>query len=84
MLPPQSSNFTLQDVTIQIGNALQQQEQDLTLQLQQLQSQPNASEQQLAIFQANLTTWSSLLNMESSIIKTYGDTMKQIVTNMGA
>jgi hypothetical protein len=84
MLPPQSSNFTLQDVKIQIGNALQQQEQDLTLQLQQLQSQPNASEQQLAIFQANLTTWSSLLNMESSIIKTYGDTMKQIVTNMGA
>ena len=78
------SMFNLENVTNVLGSGVSQIEQQMEQQLSQLNSNPNPSPQALASFQAILQIWSSMINMESSIIKTYGDTMKQVVTNMGA
>lgn len=83
-LPMFASNFTLDSVTTQLGNALQPEEMNLNAELQQLQSNPNPSQQDLVIFQATMQIWTNLIQMESSIVKVYGDTMKQVVTNMGS
>jgi hypothetical protein len=52
--------------------------------LDSLQNNPNPSQQDLIIFQANMQLWSNMISMESSITKVYGDTMKQVVNNMGS
>jgi type III secretion apparatus needle protein len=79
-----NSNFTLASITNQLGGALAQQEQQLNMQLTELQNSPNPSQQDLVVFQANLQLWTNLLQLESSIIKIYGDTMKQVVNNAGS
>lgn len=78
------SNFTFETVTNTLGNSIGQMEQQMYAQLSELENNPNPSEQDMVIFQTNMQLWSNLINMESSIIKVYGDTMKQIVTNMGS
>lgn len=80
----QAASFNLNDVVTAIGPALSQQEQQLNMQLNQLQSNPSPDPASLAIFQANLSTWTNLVQMESSIVKDYGDTTKQVVTNIGS
>ncbi len=80
--PP--SSFTFETVTDTLGNSIGQIEQQLYAQLSELENNPNPSEQDIVVFQANMQLWSNLINMESSIIKVYGDTMKQVVTNMGS
>jgi type III secretion apparatus needle protein len=80
---PQSM-FNLENVTTAMGNGVQQLEQQLYSAMSQLQNNPNPSAGDLVIFQAQLLLWSNLIQMESSITKIYGDTMKQIVTNMGS
>jgi hypothetical protein len=78
------STFTLDSITNNLGGAIAQQENVLNEQLQQLQNDPNPSLQAMTIFQARLQMWANQLQLESSIIKIYGDTMKQIVTNAGS
>ncbi|MBP9742970.1 MAG: hypothetical protein KBD37_06405 [Burkholderiales bacterium] len=80
--PP--SNFSFETVTNTFGNSIGGMEQQMYSQLSDLENNPNPSEQDLEIFQANMSLWSNLINMESSIIKVYGDTMKNVVTNMGS
>jgi type III secretion apparatus needle protein len=79
-----NSNFTLGNITSMLGNALFGQEQAMYAQLAQLQSNPNPSQQQLVVFQANMQIWAAMIELESSIVKTFGDAMKQVVTNMGS
>ncbi|MDQ5921066.1 MAG: Type secretion needle MxiH, YscF, SsaG, EprI, PscF, EscF [Pseudomonadota bacterium] len=80
--PP--SNFTFETVTNTMGNSIGGMEEQMYSQLADLENNPNPSEQDLEVFQANMQIWSNLINMESSIIKVYGDTMKNVVTNMGS
>ena len=80
--PP--SNFTFESITDTLGSSIGQMEQQMYSQMSELENNPNPSEQDLVIFQTNMQLWSNLINMESSIIKVYGDTMKTIVTNMGS
>lgn len=78
-----ASNCTLTEITNSMGGAINQQESQITSTLSQIQNNPDVSPSQLVVFQANLQLWSNLIQMESSIVKVYGDTMKQVVNNMG-
>ncbi len=80
--PP--SNFTFESITDTVGNSIGQIEEQMYAQMAELENNPNPSEQDMIIFQTNMQLWSNLINMESSIIKVYGDTMKTVVTNMGS
>ncbi|MCE2705582.1 MAG: EscF/YscF/HrpA family type III secretion system needle major subunit [Proteobacteria bacterium] len=83
-LVSQTSMFNLDTVTSQMGSAVQSQEGQMAVTLNSLQNNPNPSQQDLIIFQANMQLWSNMISMESSITKVYGDTMKQVVNNMGS
>jgi hypothetical protein len=83
-LVSQTSMFNLDTVTSQMGSAVQSQEGQMAVTLDSLQNNPNPSQQDLIIFQANMQLWSNMISMESSITKVYGDTMKQVVNNMGS
>jgi type III secretion protein F len=77
--------LTFTGITQTMSNAISQQEAQLQTTLQQIQSDgSNLSQSQLVAFQARLQLWSSLIQMESSVVKVYGDTMKQVVSNMGS
>lgn len=79
------SSFDLVNVVGSMNGGISQQENTLNGQLQQISQNPAAvSPAQLAVFQANLQVWATVVQMESSIIKTYGDVSKQIVSNMGS
>lgn len=78
------SAFTMETVGQACGDGIAQLEQSLSASLTQIQNNPNPSMSQLATFQANLQLWSGMIQMESSIVKNYGDTMKQVVSNMGS
>ena len=83
-LVSQTSMFNLDTLTSQMGSAVQSQEGQMAVTLDSLQNNPNPSQQDLIIFQANMQLWSNMISMESSITKVYGDTMKQVVNNMGS
>ena len=77
--------LTFTSLTGSMSNAISQQESQLQTTLQQIQADgSNVSQGTLVAFQARLQLWSSLIQMESSIVKVYGDTMKQVVSNMGS
>lgn len=78
------SAFTLNNVVNDMSSSTNQLEGQMNGMLEQIQNNPNPSQGQLLQFQAVLQIWTSLINMESSIIKVYGDTMKQVVSNMGS
>lgn len=78
------SQFNLNNVTNMIGGGLSGVENSMMQMLQQIQSEPNPSMTDLLAFQMNLQVYSSMIQLDSSIIKIYGDTMKQIVVNTGS
>lgn len=83
-IPMSNSQLSFTDVTQTMGGAISIQENQIMQTLQTIQNNPDIPTAQLAVFQANLQLWSNMIQMESSIIKVYGDTMKQVVTNMGS
>ena len=73
----------LTDISSTMTNAIAQQSSNIMGQLQQIQSDgANVSPAQLVQMQAYIQLWSSLIELESSIVKVYSDTMKQVVTNI--
>ena len=81
---PMTNNFTMFDVTSEMSVPIGNMEQQMNQALQALQNNPAPTTTQLATFQAQQAIWSSIVQMESSITKVMGDTMKQVVTNMGS
>lgn len=80
----QPSNFTMDNITQSLASSIGQMEQQLTAELTEISENPYPSEQDLIIFEANLDTWSIISGLETSIIKSYTETEKNIVTNIGS
>jgi type III secretion apparatus needle protein len=84
MLFTTPTSFTLDNINTYMGAGLQQLDQQLTQAMQQIANNPSPSPKDLAIFQAQMQMYTNLIQMESSIFKVYGDTTRQIVTNMSS
>lgn len=83
MLYAPGSVFTLDTMNQQISTSIQGLENQLNQTLNYISANPaGVSQAQLVVFQANIQLWSNMIQLESSAIKVYGDTMKQTVTNM--
>lgn len=67
-----------------IGSGINQLDSQISQALGDLASNPNPSPAQLVQLQYQVQLWSNLIQMESSINKVFGDTEKQVVTNMGS
>jgi len=77
--------LNLTDVSGTMTNAIAQQSSNIMSQLNSIQSDgANVSPAQLVQMQAYVQLWSSMIELESSIVKVYSDTMKQVVTNMSS
>ena len=83
-MSPIASGFTLGGINGQMGNGISQLESQLQQSLTDLQNNPQPSMQQLTEFQMQMSLWTNMVQMESSITKVYGDTMKQVVMNIGS
>ena len=79
-----SSNFNFSNVIGTLGSGLAPIENSMMSTMQQIQSNPNPSPQQLVVFQAQLQLYNTVITMESSVSKEMGDTMKSVVTNMNS
>ncbi len=79
-----SAGMDMNSVNQEMGSGIQQLESQLAQQMNEIGQTTNPSESQLAVFQGNVQLWTNLINMESSIFKVVGDTMKTIVTNMSS
>ncbi|MFN7095788.1 MAG: EscF/YscF/HrpA family type III secretion system needle major subunit [Burkholderiales bacterium] len=84
MLFTTPTSFTLDNINTYMGAGLQQLDQQLTQAMQQIANNPSPSPKDLAIFQAQMQMYTNLIQMESSIFKVYGDTTRQVVTNMSS
>ena len=74
--------LNLTDISGTMTNAIQQQSSNIMSQLNSIQADgANVSPAQLVQMQAYVQLWSSMIELESSIVKVYSDTMKQVVTN---
>lgn len=78
------TSFTLDNISTYMGAGLQQLDQQLTQAMQQLSNNPSPNPKDLAIFQAQMQMYTNMIQMESSIFKMYGDTTRQVVTNMSS
>lgn len=75
----------LTDISGTMTNAIAQQSSNIMSQLNSIQADgANISPAQLVQMQAYVQLWSSLIELESSVVKVYSDTMKQVVTNMSS
>lgn len=74
--------LNLTDISGTMTNAIQQQSSNIMSQLNSIQADgANVSPAQLVQMQAYVQLWSSMIELESSIVKVYSDTMKQVVQN---
>jgi type III secretion apparatus needle protein len=77
--------LNLTDVSGTMTNAIEQQSSNIMSQLNSIQADgANVSPAQLVQMQAYVQLWSSMIELESSIVKVYSDTMKQVVTNISS
>lgn len=75
---------TMETVTSSFGDALSQLEQNMNDKLAEFKSKPNPSQADLTMFQSYVTMWSGMVQLQSSVIKVYGDAIKQVVVNTGS
>lgn len=76
--------ITMETVTGSFGDALSQLEQQMNDKLAEFKSKPNPSQTDLTLFQSYVTMWSGMVQLQSSVIKVYGDAIKQVVVNTGS
>jgi len=74
---------TLDSVFTNMGPGIQQLEDKMNAMLQQIQSNPAPSQSDLIQFQALTSTWSNIIQLQSSLLKVMGDTAKTVVNNTG-
>lgn len=79
----QTGGINIQDLKGPIENSINTLESQLMDVLNTLNSNPTPSQKDLLSIQTMLQLWTASIQMESSIVKVYGDTMKQLVNNMG-
>ena len=84
MYNSQSNAVDLTSMVDPINNGLAQLEQDMEAMLQDIQNNPTPSQAELLQFQTMVAMWSNLVQLESSVIKQYGDAIKQVVINTGS
>lgn len=77
------SGFNMFNVTQQMGTAINQMSTQIEQNLANIQQDPNPNPADLAVFQMQLSIWSNLIQLESTVIKVYGDTMNKVIMNMG-
>lgn len=77
------STFNMDAVLSGIGPGVQQLEDKMQAMMQEIQNNPAPSPADLAVFQSMVSTWSNLVQMQSSIMKEMNGVSKQIVNNMG-
>ena len=70
-----------------VQNALQPAADSVSAQMEQMMSEiqnnPDPSPTDMAIFQANMQVYTSIIEMNSSITESLGSMMKQVATNIG-
>ena len=76
------SNFSL-DNTLSSGlGSLNMIEQSMNSFIVELENNPAVSPAETLVMQAQIQTWATMIDMYSSIVKTYSETAKQVTNNM--
>jgi type III secretion apparatus needle protein len=81
-IPQVNSDFSLSDVFMTIGSGVQGLEAQMLSQIEQLGNDPTP--EQLATYQYLMMEWQTLLGLLTQVVKSEGDTQKQIAQNIGA
>ena len=77
--------LNLTEISGTMTNAISQQSANIMSQLNNIQADgANVNPAQLVQMQAYIELWSSMIELESGIVKVYSDTMKQVVTNISS
>lgn len=76
------SLFTMQDVVNNFNVATDKLETNLNGIIAKISNNPNPSMKDLTTLQYTLQMYTNLINIESSVLRLYGDTMKTVGTNM--
>lgn len=77
------SSVTIDSVFENFTPGMQQLEDKMSGMMQQIQNNPAPSQADLVQFQALVSQWSNLIQLQSSILKVMGDTAKTVVNNTG-
>ena len=80
---PAYSEMTMDMVQDALNPAADVVSAQLQTQMTALESNPDPSPTDLAIFQANMQIYTSIMEMNSSVTESMGSMMKQIATNIG-
>jgi hypothetical protein len=84
MLSGYVSTVNMDSISGSFGQGLQQIEGDLQSMMNKIQHDPNPSQQDLMMLQSLTVKWQGLVQIETGILKLFGDTMSKVAMNIGS